>query len=157
MSDMRPHVVSIVYRPREATEPKPQDHFARVSLDRARLVEFHGIEGDAKGGSTDRQLNIMLAEALAELGANGFKAGPGELGEQIVIAGLDPASLVEGVRIRLGAAVIEVGIPRTGCARFEMIQGKPKQSAKGRLGVMARVVAGGTIAVGDEVEVLPAN
>jgi MOSC domain-containing protein YiiM len=154
---MAPHVVSIVYRPRDAAEPKPQDHFARVPLVRARLVEFHGIEGDAKGSATDRQLNVMLAETLTELGAEGFKAAPGELGEQIVLAGLDPASLAEGARLRLGSAVIVVGIPRTGCARFEMIQGKPRQSAKGRLGVLARVVTGGEVAVGDPVEVLPTD
>ena len=156
MSDTAPRVVSIVYRPRDAAEPKPQGHFARVPLKRARLVEFQGIDGDAKGGATDRQLNIMLAEALAELGAKGFKVAPGEMGEQIVLAGLDPAALVEGARLKLGEAVIVVGIPRTGCARFEMIQGKLKQDAKGRLGVMARVVTGGEVAVGDPVEVLPA-
>ena len=50
-----PCVVSIVYRPRDAVEPKPQGHFARVPLARARLVETHGIDGDAKGGSGDRQ------------------------------------------------------------------------------------------------------
>jgi MOSC domain-containing protein YiiM len=149
-------IVSIVYRPRHAETPRPQDHFARVPLERAKLVEFQGIEGDAKGGTGDRQLNVMCAEALAELRSDGFKVAPGELGEQIVLAGLDPASLVQGVRLKVGSAVIEVGIPRTGCARFEMIQGKPKQSAKGRLGVMARVVTGGEVAVGDAVEVLPA-
>ena len=50
--------------------------------------------------------------------------------------------------------MIEVGIPRTGCARFEMIQGKPRQSAKGRLGSLATVVTGGEVAVGDAVEVV---
>ena len=47
-----------------------------------------------------------------------------------------------------------MGIPRTGCARFEMIQGKPRNDAKGRLGVLATVVSGGEVAVGDAVEVL---
>jgi len=145
-------IVSIVYRPRDAGTPRPQGHFARVPLERARLVESQGIEGDAKGGSGDRHLNVMLAEALADLGNEGFKVGPGELGEQIIIAGLDPATLVPGARLKLGCAVIEVGIPRTGCARFEAIQGKSKQLAKGRLGVMARVVTGGEIAVGDAVD-----
>ena len=45
-----------------------------VRLDRARLVEFCGIDGDAKGGAGDRQLNIMFAECLAELGKGGFLA-----------------------------------------------------------------------------------
>ena len=148
-------IVSIVYRPRDAATPRPEEHFTRERLERARLVEFQGIEGDAKGGSGDRQLNVMLAEALAQLRHEGFKTGPGELGEQIVIAGLDPAALCPGARLKLGGAVIEVGIPRTGCARFEAIQGKSKQLAKGRLGVMARVVTGGVVAVGDAVEALP--
>jgi len=149
-------VASIVFTPRDVAVRKPQDCYARVAVERVRLVEFQGIHGDAKGGAGDRQLNIMLAESLAELGGEGFKAGPGELGEQIVIAGLEPAALVEGARLRIGSAVIEIGIPRTGCARLEMIQGKPRQSAKGRLGVMARVVTGGVVAVGDAVDVSPA-
>jgi MOSC domain-containing protein YiiM len=151
------HVASIVYTPRDVEVRRPQGHYARVAIERTRLVEFQGIDGDAKGGSTDRQLNVMLAEMLAELGTEGFKAEPGEMGEQIILAGLDPALLVEGARLRLGSAVIEVGIPRTGCARFELIQGKPRQVAKGRLGVLARVVIGGEVAVGDLVEVLLAS
>jgi MOSC domain-containing protein YiiM len=148
-------IVSIVYTPRDVADRRPMDRFARVPLDRARLVEFRGIEGDLKGGTGERQLNVMTAEALAELAAEGFKTAPGELGEQIVVAGVPAESLVSGARLRVGGAVIEVGIPRTGCARFEMIQGKPKQSAAGRLGVMAKVLTGGEVAIGDEVHALP--
>jgi MOSC domain-containing protein YiiM len=147
-------VVSIVYRPKKSG--RPQDRYERVPVERVRLVESQGIEGDQKGGGK-RQLNVMLAETLAELGAEGFKVGPGEMGEQIVVAGVDPAALVEGARLRLGGAVIVVGIPRTGCARFETIQGKPLQLAKGRLGVLATVVSGGEVAIGDPVEVLPSR
>jgi MOSC domain-containing protein YiiM len=153
-SNKRPRVASLVFTPGDVELRKPQDRYARVAVDRVQLVESQGIDGDAKGGSGDRQLNVMLAETLAELGREGFKAGPGELGEQIIIAGLDPAALVQGARIKLGQAVIEVGITRTGCARFESIQGKPKQSAKGRLGAMARVITGGEVAIGNAVEVL---
>ncbi|QJW97542.1 MOSC domain-containing protein [Frigoriglobus tundricola] len=149
------HVVSIVYRPKGTR--RPQDRYERVPIERVRLVEFRGIAGDMKGSSTNRQLNVMCAETLAELGAEGFRVGPGELGEQIVVAGLDPAALAPGTRVRLNSAVIEVVEPRTGCARFEAIQGKPRGDVVGRLGVIARVVSGGEVAVGDAVEVLPAE
>ena len=149
------HVKSIVYTPRNVEVRKPQDRYARVALERAQLVEFQGIEGDAKGGTGNRQLNIMRAETLAELAAEGFQAAPGQMGEQIVIEGLEPQALGEGARLKVGEAIIEIGIPRTGCARFEMIQGRPKQSVQGRLGVMARVLSGGAVVVGDAVEVLP--
>ncbi len=149
------NVVSIVYRPRKTG--RPLGRYERVPAERVRLVEFKGIEGDMKGGSTKRQLNVMLAETLAELADEGFRVAPGEMGEQIVLAGVDPAALVEGTRLQLGGAVIEVGILRTGCARFEMIQGQPRGAVKGRLGVLATVVSGGEVAVGDVVEVLPAE
>ena len=149
-----PHVVSIAYTPGDV-ERRPTDHYARVSVERATLVEQRGIDGDLKGSGGSRQLNVMRAETLAELAAEGRKAGPGEMGEQLVIAGLDPAAFAEGTRLRLGeSAVIEVGIPRTGCARFEHIQGVPKQNVAGRLGVMARVVVGGEVTVGDAVVVV---
>lgn len=150
-------VVSIVYCPRDTQDRRPMGHYARVPLENARLVEGQGVEGDLKGRSDSRQLNVMCAEVLEELRGEGFKVGPGEMGEQIVVEGIDPETLLKGTRLQLGRAVIEVGIPRTGCSRFEMIQGRPKQSVAGRLGVMARVVEGGEVAVGDEARLLPSE
>jgi MOSC domain-containing protein YiiM len=77
------------------------------------------------------------------------------MGEQIVVNGVEIDALPVGARIRLGeVAVVEVTSARTGCDRFEHIQGKPKKLVRGRLGVMARVVTGGPIAVGDPVALL---
>jgi MOSC domain-containing protein YiiM len=73
------------------------------------------------------------------------------MGEWLMIAGFDPAALAPGSQLRLGAtAMIEVKLPRTDCDRFDHIQRATRQSVAGRLGVVARVVAGGEIAVGDE-------
>jgi MOSC domain-containing protein YiiM len=150
-------VASIVYTPRDVAERRPQDRYARVPLERATLVERRGIQGDAKNGTGDRQINVMVADVLEELSGEGFKTGPGELGEQIVLTGIPADALTPGTRLRLGEAVIEVTIPRTGCARFEMIQGHPKQSVQGRLGVLAKVVTGGEVRVGDVAEVVAAE
>jgi MOSC domain-containing protein YiiM len=144
------HIVSIVFTPANV-EWKPPDHYARIAVERAVLVAGRGIEGDAKGKG-DRQLNVIPAEVRDLLNADGFLTSAGELGEQLVIAGLEPGALAAGGRLRLGpAAVIEVMKPRTGCDRFEHIQGKRKVEATGRLGVLACVLHGGVIAVGDEV------
>jgi MOSC domain-containing protein YiiM len=149
-----PQIVSIVYTPASVTEPRPADRYARVPLATAELLEDRGIAGDRKG-SRNRQLNLMGAESLAALKKEGFKTAPGELGEQIVLAGVDVDRLPAGAQLRLGEiAIVEVVLPRTGCERFEAIQGHPRKSAAGRLGVMARVVRGGTIRVGDLVQLL---
>ena len=99
------HVVSIVYTPTDAADLRPESYYTRVSVERVRLVTNHGIEGDAKGGRGRRQLNIMAAETLTELQIEGFKTDPGELGEQIVVEGIDPATVAVGARFRIGGAV----------------------------------------------------
>jgi MOSC domain-containing protein YiiM len=148
-----PHIVSIVYTPLDV-ERRPADRYARVPVERVMLVVGRGIEGDAKGQGGRRQLNVMIIADVEELRAEGFRAAPGELGEQIVIAGLDSRELAAGVRLRLGESVlIEMTEPRTGCLRFASIQGRPKDSAAGRMGFMAQVLRGGELAVGAPVRI----
>src|SRR5215207_5201423 len=114
-----PHLVSITFKTPEM-ESKPADRFARSSIARAVLAPGQGIVGDVKGGAGKRQLNVMFAETIAELEAEGCHVAPGELGEQIVVAGLPPESRFSGVQLQIGAsAVISLDFPRTGCARFE--------------------------------------
>ena len=147
-----PHIVSIVFKPIDL-ENQPAERFSRVSVERAELISGHGIAGDTMGGSKNRQLNIMQSETVAELHKEGFRTGPGELGEQIVIAGLLPEEWTSGVRLRLGkSAVIDLISLRKGCARFAHIQGRPATLSEGRIGFMARVVQGGEIAVGSRVK-----
>src|SRR5260370_33677179 len=98
-----PHIVSISYTP-STVEPKPADRYARIAIERAKLLEGHGIEGDRKGGKGDRHLNFMLAETLEELHAEGFRTGPGEMGEQIVLGGLEGAGPRPGGPLPLGGA-----------------------------------------------------
>jgi MOSC domain-containing protein YiiM len=143
-------IYSLVYKPQDENAP---DHYTRLPLESATLVAGHGIQGDLNGkGNPERGLNVMSYETMAELGGEGFQAQPGQLGEQSVVRGLDVNALPGGTRLQFGdSAVIEVVKPRTGCDRFEAIQGKPRGDAAERLGVMARVVTGGTVRVGDPV------
>jgi len=144
-----PHIASIAMTPANV-ERKPRDRFARVAADRAILIADFGIEGDLKGGSKDGDLNVMVAETVEGLRAEGYRTAPGELGEQIVIAGLGYVPL--GAKLRIGpTAVIAIDEMREPCGRFERVQGKTKELAIGRIGFMARVVTGGPIAVGDQV------
>ncbi|MEP7293974.1 MAG: MOSC domain-containing protein [Chloroflexota bacterium] len=146
-------VYSLVYRPENE---HPAEHYLRIPVESASLVVGRGIEGDRNGnGNPNRQLNVMSFETMTDLQQEGFKAQPGELGEQIVLRGLDVNVLEAGSRIQLGdSAVIEIVKPRTGCDRFEAIQGKPRTDAANRLGMMARVVTDGEVRVGDAVKAL---
>lgn len=152
---MKIQVASIVYKP-EGTDSDPETHYVRISLATANLVAGYGIEGDRKGGHPKRNLNIMSFETLEALRAEGFNTLPGQMGEQIVVRGLELGDLSDGDRLFIGErACVEVVNQRTGCQRFEKIQGKPPKLAAGRMGVMAKVVTSGAIAVGDPVKLFP--
>jgi MOSC domain-containing protein YiiM len=146
-----PHVVSIAYTPADI-ERRPSDRYARAPLERATLVANRGIDGDVKSKPGKRQLNVMLAETVAALQAEGLRTAPGELGEQLVVAELDASALERGSRLCIGrTALIELTSLRTPCERFAHIQSVPAEFAVGRIGFMARVLEGGEIEIGSEV------
>lgn len=150
-------ITSIVYKP-EGIVSDEGEHYLRIPINSAHLIAGYGIEGDRKGGNPRRNLNIMSFETLEALHQEGFSTLPGQMGEQIVIQGLDVGNLSEGDRLQFGDhACIEVVNHRTGCQRFEHIQGKTPQQAAGRMGVMAKVVADGMIALGDPVKLLQSS
>ena len=146
-------IASIVYRP--IGEPNPKDDYLRLDLDDATLVAGYGIEGDAKGGHPERQLNVMSYETLTILRSQGFYTEPGQMGEQIVIHQLDVDALEAGAQVQLGMeAIIEIVKPRTGCDKFETVQKRSRSLVQGQMGQIARVIVGGKIHVGDPVRVL---
>src|SRR5687767_4908401 len=107
-------VVSIAYTPK-GIDPRPPDRYARVPVESAVLEAGRGIAGDRKGTGRGRQLNVMAAQTLEQLRAEGLRTAPGEMGEQLVVSGVDVDRLARGTRLKVGEAVIEVGEPRTGC------------------------------------------
>lgn len=148
-------LISIVYKPQCAS--LTEGGYTRLPLQEALLVVGSGIAGDTKGNSLTRQINIMAADTMHDLAKEGFSAAPGEMGEQLILAEVEIDSLPVGAQLQIGAiARIEVIEPRTGCGKFERYQGKLKSEAAGRLGKICRVVAGGTIRLGDPVHILAA-
>lgn len=83
-----------------------------------------GLEGDDQrnkkyhGGPLQALLLVSL-EVLETLRAEGFPVGPGALGENLTIAGVDFGQLRAGMRFRAGGAVIELTKPRQPCATLD--------------------------------------
>jgi MOSC domain-containing protein YiiM len=150
-------LVAVVYKPADV-ESRPADHYARAPLAEAVLRAGHGVESDVKGGRADRQVNLTSVENAEALRALGYRAGPGETGEQLVMRGIDVPALKGGDRLRVGeTACLEVVNQRTGCLRLQQVQGRPLAGTRDRLGVLARVLVGGVVRVGDAVRVEPAG
>jgi TatD DNase family protein len=146
-------IYSIVYQPEDKKYDDRMVDFIREPLQQATLVADHGIKGDAKAGrNRNRQLNILSLEWLENLKTKGYRTEPGEFGEQIIIQNLEVAQLTPGDQMQIGkSAVIEITKARTGCERLEAAQGLSNEAFGGFVGMMAKIVAGGDIRVGDEV------
>jgi MOSC domain-containing protein YiiM len=142
------HLASIVYSPQPGS-------FNRHPLPEAMLLSGYGIDGDRKGGHPNRNLNVMDQEMLSALSAEGYPTGPGVLGENLIVAGVDISSRPDGARLRIGLeAVIEVVRLREPCYKLTALDARMPDSVIDRVGVMARVVESGVIRVGDAVAVL---
>lgn len=151
------NIKSIVYQPNGRSDPKGISGFDRVVADSVELVKAHGIQGDRKAGrSKSRQLNLLTTDWLVDMAALGYKTGPGEFGEQLIVDGIGFSDLRPGVQLALGPdAVIEITKARTGCDRLDNAQGKRVEtSLRHAIGYLAQVVHGGVIRVGDQVRVL---
>lgn len=148
-------VYSIVYQPGKSEYVAPY-RFNRVPIDEANLIANHGIEGDHKAGrSPKRQINIMSYETTEIMREEGFKTAPGELGEQMILCGIDVSTLNQGDRLQLGeTAVVEVNFMRTPCIWLETVQEKSIEGTQGNVGIMVSVIEGGIVCVGDRVTVI---
>lgn len=149
-------IFSIVYQPQDDVYGERVGDFLREALHEATLVADHGIKGDRKAGrNKNRQLNILSLEWLESLRPLGYQTEPGSFGEQIILKGLPLETMQPGDRLRIGAeALVEITKPRTGCIRLEAAQGQSNATFDGLVGMMARVVDGGVVRVGDSVEML---
>ncbi|HTO09100.1 MAG TPA: MOSC domain-containing protein [Myxococcota bacterium] len=144
--------------------------------DALRLMAGLGVEGDAHSGKTVkhrsrvardpsqpnlRQVHLIHAELHDELRARGFALEPGQMGENVTTRGLCLLALPRGARLHLGrSAVVEVTGLRNPCLQLDGIQpGLMKavleRNRAGELlrkaGVMAIVLAGGEVRVGDPI------
>lgn len=123
-------------------------------VDRANAISGFGIEGDvhtaSDGPRKARQVLLMDGETLEE-----FSLAQGQVRENITTAGFSPGSVATGQRLALGdAVVLEVTGDCAPCARMDEIRPGLKEQLEGRRGLLATVIQGGAMRVGDTIRAL---
>lgn len=126
-----------------------------------------GLDGDGHDnpdihGGPERALCLFAIERIEAMAAEGHPIGAGSTGENITTRGVDWDLVVPGVRLRLGPDVLlEVTRYTTPCktnARWFTggdFNRMHHNLFPGYSRVYARVIAGGVVRPGDEVELLP--
>jgi MOSC domain-containing protein YiiM len=126
---------------------------------RVKAIAGRGLVGDhyrAADGGGSRQVTLIQAEHLPVIGALLGRAAPSPdlFRRNLVVSGINLAAL-KGMRFRVGSAVLEGAGLCHPCSRMEEALGTGGYNAvRGHGGLNARVLLGGLIALGDEVECL---
>ncbi|WP_405531077.1 MOSC domain-containing protein [Streptomyces canus] len=151
--------------------------FTKPNRDSVRLLAGLGVEGDVHAGVTVkhrsrvaqdptqpnlRQVHLIHEELFAEVGEEGFKVTPGELGENITTRGIDLLGLPVGTLLYIGdSAVLEVTGLRNPCLQIDNFQDGLLKQVVGRdeagnivrkAGIMSIVREGGVVRPGDTIE-----
>ncbi len=142
------------------------------------LVENHGVAGDAHAGTSVqhlharrkepakpnlRQVHLIGRELLDDLALFGHEVTAGDLGENILTAGMDLAALPAGTLLHVGPdAVVRVTGKRNPCSRINEVHPglmkhcfttDPEGRRTGRIGVLGVVVRSGTVRPDDPIVV----
>ena len=117
-----------------------------------RIIEDHGLEGDAHAGST-RQVSLLSYEAVEDFrkktGAKDLIT-PGAFGENLLVSGYDLPNLPIGTRFTAGDAVLEITQIGKTCHSGCEISKITGECIMPRQGVFAKVLKGGTVKSGDD-------
>lgn len=151
--------------------------FSKENLQKIKLVEGLGVEGDAHFGSTVkhrsrvaqnpnqpnlRQVHLIQSELFEEL-ADRFTVEPGQMGENITTVGINLLVLPTDTLLYVGqSAIVKLTGVRNPCAQIDnfkpgLLKAVLDKDADGNLirkaGVMGIVLQGGEIKPGDTIRV----
>jgi len=125
-------------------------------IDSGTLKTGFGMIDDAHASAAwHRQVSLLATESIDKMRRIGFPVGPGDFAENLTTEGIELVSLPIGTRVAVGQEIVleisQIGKEcHSGCAIMKQT-GKcimPKE------GVFAKVVRGGNVRAGDEINVI---
>jgi TatD DNase family protein len=125
----------------------------KKDIGQVELVVQHGLKGDAHAGDWHRQISLLSLEKIDAFRAKGAEVDYGAFGENLVVEGIDFASLPVGTQFRCGDALLEMTQIGKECHNHCAIFHKMGDCIMPREGVFARVLQGGMVKTGDEIQI----
>lgn len=145
MNRLNMEIVSIAKSKKKGTK--------KTLVESAELVKEHGIAGDAHAGDWHRQVSFLSAESIDKSREGGLDVTFGDFAENIASTGIDWKTMPIGSCFRLGGtAVVEITQIGKECVKKCAIYYQAGDCIMPREGVFARVLEGGIIRKGDEIE-----
>ncbi len=147
MPTVLPEILSLNISRKKGTRKDP--------VEAVELIADYGISGDAHAGDWHRQVSFLASEAIETARAAGLDVSHGDFAENITTRGIDWCRLPIGTRFHLGGAtLLEITQIGKTCHKPCAIYYKMGDCIMPKQGVFAKVITGGTIRVGDTIQLL---
>ena len=127
------------------------------NVHQAKLIEDWGLENDAHAGKWHRQVSLLSYDKIEEFKARGAQVKDGDFGENLVVEGFDFKNLPVGTRFRCNDVILEMTQIGKECHKGCQIYQVMGDCIMPREGVFAKVINGGVIREGDELEIISEN
>ena len=115
--------------------------------ERVAAIAGYGLQGCAHANPPWREVLLASREHLDAVGVE-----PGAIRENVTVDGADVQSWPVGQRVKVGEALLEITMVCDPCHRMDELRSGLRAAIEGKRGMLARVVEGGAIALGDPVD-----
>ena len=126
----------------------------KTSVPEIKVIEDWGIEGDAHAGKWHRQVSLLSFDKIEDFRARGAEVEDGAFGENLVVQGIDFATLPIGTKFGCNDVVLELTQIGKECHNGCEIFKKMGKCIMPTNGVFTKVIHGGVISEGDAFEVI---
>jgi len=119
------------------------------------LIKDFGLEKDAHSGKWNRQISLLGVDSVNKMKGKGFKIKNGDFAENLTVEGIALYQLPLGTKLKIAEEVLlEVTQIGKKCHYDCEIRKKIGDCVMPREGIFTRVLEGGKVKSGDEIEVL---
>ena len=126
----------------------------KKNIGSAKLLVGLGLEGDAHAGFQHRQVSLLAVESIEKMRAKGLDVNPGDFAENVTTKGIALCSLPVGTRLKAGETLLEVSQIGKECHTRCAIYYQAGDCVMPKEGIFTIVVEGGSLSVGDYIEVI---
>ncbi len=126
----------------------------KTPVEQVELRLNHGIVGDGHAGDWHRQISLLAKESIEKMRAMGLDVDNGDFAENLTTVGINLPKLPVGSHLQIGECLHEVTqigkVCHTRCAIYH----QAGDCVMPREGIFTRVLKGGKIKAGDDIEIL---
>ena len=117
------------------------------------IIEDFGLENDAHAGS-QRQVSLLSWDKVEDFKKSGADVKAGDFGENLLIEGFDFKTFPVGTKFKCSDVILEIIQIGKKCHSACTVTQRTGKCIMPSEGVFARVLHGGKVSVGDEIELI---